>query len=59
MLFDRHRRYDTQHKGLVNDTQHNNAPHYAECFNAECRVSFTVMLSVVMLSVMAPSNQLV
>jgi hypothetical protein len=59
MLSGRNRRYltqqnDIQHKGLVNVTRHNNAPHNAQCLNAECRVSFSVMLSV-----MAPSNQLV
>jgi len=34
--------YDIQHIGLVNNTQRNNALHYAKC-----RILFTVMLSVV------------
>ncbi len=41
----------TQLKGLVYDTQYNNALHFAECCFAECRVLFTVMLSVIMLNV--------
>jgi hypothetical protein len=45
----------------INDTQHNNALHYAECLYADCRVLVTVMLSVimlnaVMLSVVAPAR---
>jgi hypothetical protein len=35
----------------LNDTQRNNALHYAECHYAESCVLFTVMLSVIMLSV--------
>ncbi len=43
----------------ITDTEHNNALHYAEFLDAECRILFIVMLSVVMLnvvilSVMAP-----
>ncbi len=48
----------TQHKGLVCDTQHNNALHFAECHNAECHVLFIVLLSVVMLNVVAPATNL-
>jgi hypothetical protein len=57
-------RHDTQHKGLVCDTeQHNNDLHYAECHYAPCRVLFIVMLNVVVLnviilSVVKPSFQL-
>jgi hypothetical protein len=45
---------DTQHKGLVCDTHHNSALHYAEC-----RILFIVILGVIMLnatvlSVVAP-----
>jgi hypothetical protein len=38
----------------MRDTQHNNAMPCAYCRYAECRVLFTIMLSVVMLSVVAP-----
>jgi hypothetical protein len=60
------RHNDTQPKGLICDTQHNNTlssaimlSRYAECHYAECCISFivmpcVVMLSVVMKSVMAP-----
>jgi hypothetical protein len=40
----------------INDTQHNNALHYAERYNAECRI-FIVMLSVIMLSFFATALQ--
>jgi hypothetical protein len=36
---------------IINDTQHSNACDCAECHYGECRDLFTVMLSVVMLSV--------
>jgi len=39
--------YDTQHEGLVCDSQHNNA----ECCFVECRILFIVMLSVIKLNV--------
>ncbi len=38
---------DTDHKGLIFITQHNNTPYY----NAECGVLLVVMLNAVMLSV--------
>jgi hypothetical protein len=34
----------------INDTQHNNALSCAECRYAECRILFTIMLSVSMLN---------
>ncbi len=36
----------------INDTEHNNALHYAECCYGECRILFIVMLSVVQSSLM-------
>jgi hypothetical protein len=42
---------DTQHKGLVCVTQHNNAFHYNLCLYAERHSLLIVMLSVVVLSV--------
>ncbi len=44
---------DTQHKGLVCDTQNNNALHYTECLYAKCHILFNVMLS--MLNIVMPS----
>ncbi len=44
-------RHDTYYKGLVCDTEHNNALHYPACHYAECRVLFIFMRTVIMLSV--------
>jgi hypothetical protein len=48
---------DTQHKGLdlcvsmsITYTQHYNALHNVECLYAECKVLFSVMLDVFMMS---------
>jgi hypothetical protein len=38
----------------ITDTRHNNALLCAECRYAECHILFTIMLSVVMLSVVEP-----
>ncbi len=35
----------------ITDTQYNNAVRYAEWHHAECRVLFTVMMSIIMLNV--------
>jgi hypothetical protein len=39
----------------INNIQHDS--HYAERLNAECRVSFIVMLNVITLGVVAPVAQ--
>ncbi len=39
----------------ITDTQYNNAVRYAECHHAECRVLFTVTMSVNMLNVVVLS----
>jgi hypothetical protein len=36
---------------IINDTQFNNALHYSERCNAECRILFVVLLNDVMLNV--------
>jgi hypothetical protein len=42
---------DTQHAGVVCDTQHNFTLHFAESRYAECHNFFLFMLTVIMLSV--------
>jgi len=37
----------------ISDTQHNNTLAYSEYHCAECRILFSIMLSVIMLSVFA------
>ncbi len=54
---------DTQHKGCICDTQHNNALRYAECvilFNIILNVNMmiVVMVNAIMLSVVAPFSPL-
>jgi len=52
--------YDTQHKGLICDTQHTwhlaLLCHYAECCYAECRILFFIMMNVIKLSVIMVSG---
>jgi hypothetical protein len=44
---------------IISDTQHNNDLLCAECRYAECHVLFTIMLSVIMLSIVVPDRTLI